>query len=427
MIMKRYIIILFILSCAAGAACAQETRTEFRVNFRVGRAVVEQTHSNNAQRLSEIADFIDSVNSDPDVEVVSAAFCGTASPEGSVQRNRQLSQKRMAALEHIVRSRMEIPESLISRNEFYIPWDELKICVGKSDLAQKQAVLKIIDEQPEMVTNRNGLTFDARLQKLRTLDNGRVWEVLNKRFFVKMRSASAVITTLRKVEAETDEVPDEVTADVQNVVIFEPAPMPEPEPMPEPTPEPEPAPEPTPEPVKSFEPRVHIKTNAAAWCLSMANAAVEVDLCEHLSFALPVFYSAMNYFTYSIKFRTVGFQPELRGWLSERNDGLFFGAHFGMAWYDFAFRGKYRYQDHDRNSPAVGGGVSIGYRMPISKNNRWYVEFAVGGGVYRLHYDTFINEPNGRRTGAFRKTYAGLDQAAVSFAYTFDIKRGGKR
>ena len=420
---KRYIIILFLLSCVGGAAYAQETHTEFRIDFRVGSAVVEPDYLNNAQRLSEIIDFVNSMNSDPAVEIVSVTFCGTASPDGSVQLNRQLSQKRLQALEHIVRSKIDIPEQLISRDDFHISWDELKIWVGNSDLAQKQAVLDIIDERPEMVTDRNGLTFDARIQKLRTINDGAVWEVLTQRFFVNMRSASAVITTFRKGDFGVVDMPDEEAVDQQKVVI----PEPEPEPAPEPEPEPEPAPEPEPDPVEAFMPHAHLKTNVLGWGLAMANLAAEVDVFEHLSFALPIYYSGMNYFTYNLKFRIFGFQPELRAWLSERNDGVFFGAHFGMAWYDFAFMGKYRYQDHDRNSPAVGGGVSAGYRMPISKNNRWHVEFAVGGGIYSLHYDTFINEPNGKRAGIFRKTYVGLDQAAISFAYTFDMKKGGKR
>lgn len=432
---KRYIIILFLLSCVGGAAYAQETRTEFRVDFRVGSAVVEPDYLNNAQRLSEIIDFVDLVNNDPAVEIVSVAFCGTTSPEGSVQLNRQLSQKRLAALERIVRSKVGIPEHLISRNDFHIPWDELKIWVRNSDIAQKQTVLDIIDQRPRMVTDRNGLTVDARMQELRILDEGRVWEVLNKQFFVNMRSASAVITTSRKVDFGVVDMPDEEAVDQQKVIIPEPEPTPEPEPEPEPepTPEPEPelAPEPEPEPVsepvEAFMPHAHLKTNVLGWGLTMANLAAEVDICEHLSFALPIYYSGMNYFTYNLKFRIFGFQPELRAWLSGRNDGVFFGAHLGVAWYNFAFRDKYRYQDHDRNTPAVGGGVSVGYRMPISKNNRWKVEFTIGGGAYRLHYDTFINEPNGKQTGVFRKTYVGLDQAAVSFAYTFDMKKGGTR
>lgn len=180
-------------------------------------------------------------------------------------------------------------------------------------------------------------------------------------------------------------------------------------------------------PAEQFEQRIYLKTNAADWVLLMVNLAAEVDLCEHLSFALPIYYSGTDYFKPTLKFRIFGFQPDLRCWLRPSNEGWFAGAHFGLAWYNFAFDGSIRYQDHVRNTPASGGGVSVGYRMPIGQNNRWKIEFAVGAGAYRLHYDTFVNEPNGKLTGSAKKTYIGLDQVAISFAYTFDMKKGGKR
>ncbi|MCH5330590.1 MAG: DUF3575 domain-containing protein [Alistipes sp.] len=421
--MKKLVILgsSLLLSLAAGVVNAQETRHEFKVEFRAGSAVIEPDYADNARQLSEIINFVNRINSDSAVEIVGVTFGGTTSPEGSIQYNRQLSQRRLAALEHIVREKVEIPEHLISRNDFHIPWEELEMWVRNSDLERKQAVLDIIAGHRSTASE----TVDARIQKLRTLDDGRVWEVLNKRFFVDMRSASAVIVTFRKADFGVMDMPDEETDGLSAVVI--PEPEPEPEPASEPEPEPEPASESDAKPAEEFVPHALLKTNVLGWGLAMANVAAEVDLCRHLSFALPIYYSAMNYFVNNLKFRLVGFQPELRAWLSERNDGLFFGAHFGAAWYDFAFMGKYRYQDHNGGTPALGGGVSAGYRLPIGKNKRWRAEFSVGGGAYHLHYDTFLNKPNGKRTGEFRKTYIGLDGVAVSFAYTFDMKKGGGR
>lgn len=146
---------------------------------------------------------------------------------------------------------------------------------------------------------------------------------------------------------------------------------------------------------------------------------------------MPVYYSAWDYFKTTIKFRTFSVQPEFRYWLSENNDGCFAGAHFGLAYYNFAFDGDYRYQDHNRETPSIGGGLSIGYRLPISRNNRWWVEFSLGAGIYSRHYDKFHNTPNtkdGLMIESIKKTYWGIDQAAVSFSYSFDLKKkGGKR
>lgn len=174
--------------------------------------------------------------------------------------------------------------------------------------------------------------------------------------------------------------------------------------------------------------KLYVKTNALGLGLAIANAAVEIDLCKHWSLNLPVYYSAWDYFTETIKFRTLAVQPEIRYWFSEKNpvnDGWYLGAHFGLAYYNIATDGEYRTQDHDGTSPALGGGLAVGYRMPISKNNRWKMEFSIGAGAYKLHHDKFRNYHNGLLVNTEKKTYIGIDQASVSFSYTFDLKRKG--
>lgn len=172
--------------------------------------------------------------------------------------------------------------------------------------------------------------------------------------------------------------------------------------------------------------KLHVKTNVLGLGMAIANIGAEVDVTKHLSFALPAYYSAWNYFKSTIKFRTIAVQPEFRYWFSTNNDGFFTGVHFGYAQYNVAADGQYRYQDHDTDSPAVGGGLSMGYRLPISKNTRWKIEISLGAGVYSAYYDKFYNTLNvddGFMIGSVKRVYWGLDQAAVSFSYMFDLKR----
>lgn len=176
--------------------------------------------------------------------------------------------------------------------------------------------------------------------------------------------------------------------------------------------------------------RLHVKTNAIGLGLGITNIAPEIDLAKHWSFTLPVYYSAWNYFKTTIKFRTFAIQPELRYWTSPNNEGFFAGAHFGLTYYNFAADGNYRYQDHNGEKPAIGGGLSIGYALPISDNNRWRIEFSLGAGVYAVHYDKFFNTPNtkdGLMIDSGQMTYWGIDQAAISFSYTFNLKKKGDR
>lgn len=101
--------------------------------------------------------------------------------------------------------------------------------------------------------------------------------------------------------------------------------------------------------------------------------------------------------------------------------------HFGVASYNFAVSsGKWRIQDQGGNTPALGGGISVGYRMPFCRNKRFLLEFSIGAGAYRAHYDKFYNERNGAYHSTVHDTYIGIDNVAVSFSYMFNLKKKRK-
>lgn len=166
--------------------------------------------------------------------------------------------------------------------------------------------------------------------------------------------------------------------------------------------------------------RLYVKTNGVGLGLLIANAAVEMEVGNGMSVVLPVYFSGWDYFSHDLKFRTLGVQPELRYWLG---GGLFVGSHVTVAYYNLAWKRDYRIQDMDRGSPALGAGVSLGYRMPISDNSKWMVELACGWGGYYLRYNKFHNTHNGYMVDEVKRVYWGVDQLAVSLVYRFDLKR----
>lgn len=360
--------------------------------------------------MHELTSFLQKVKEDETIDITKVSFCGAASPEGSSALNRRLARERLSSVEEIVRQQIDIPESIITRDDSYIPWDDLKSMVQNSDIIHKDEVLSILNEKSSYVEYRPGAKIDHRALKLQKLDGGKVWRIMLNTFFTEMRNAYAVFITYKKEPA-----PEPVVVE------------PEPEPIVEPIEEP--APEPVIETPEEWTRHLYIKTNAIGLAMAAANLAVEVDLTKHWSFTLPLYWSSWNYFKSTLKFRTLTLQPEVRYWFSDKNDGWFCGAHFGLGWFNYATNGDYRYQDHGGHSPAIGGGIAAGYRMPISHNKRWKMEFTLGAGVYKTHYDKFINETNGQIVSTEKKTWFGIDQAAVSLAYTFDLngKKGGKR
>lgn len=415
MCIRKYILITFLSLAGIIPIHAQKEQAEICIDFRVNSTSIDSTYMNNANRLDEILHHINQLHGDTLRNIVQIVFSGVASPEGNDQLNRRLATNRLLALEKYVRQHIEIPQGLVIRhNATYIPWKYLTNEIKALDMEYKKEILSILESPSELVPYHNNSTIDSRIPALQKLDNGRVWSLLNQRFFPKMRNACFVLITLQ------DKPRQAPLAEARTILTDTDISMPIPT---------------LASPVRpvadKWTRQLHIKTNAVGLVMAIANLAVEVDLAKHWSFTLPVYYSAWDYFKTTIKFRTFAVQPEIRYWFHPDNDGWFVGGHFGLAYYNFALDGDYRYQDHNRETPAIGGGIAAGYRLPLSKNNRWKVEFSLGAGVYPLHYDKFHNTPrtkDGLMIESIKKTYWGINQAAVSLSYSFDLKKkGGKR
>lgn len=168
--------------------------------------------------------------------------------------------------------------------------------------------------------------------------------------------------------------------------------------------------------------KMTFKTNALGWGFLMTNMALEIDIVKNLSLAVPVYYSGWDYKISTLKFRTLMIQPELRYYIPKAK-GFYVGAHFGMGYWNFALGGDWRYQDHKGETPAIGGGLGLGYALHFKKNPHWGLEFAIGAGAYDARYDVFYNEPNGPYHKRNERTlFIGVDNAAVSLTYEFGLR-----
>ena len=381
----------------------EQKRDAMHIRFRVSRNIIDPRYMNNADSLKRIVEWVDEAKRDKMIDLVSVEFCGAVSPEGSVRFNRWLSNARLEALEKYVRNLIEIPEDIIVRNDHYIAWSELDEMVSNSDMSNKDAILSIIRSE----NTSTGEQLDSRIDALKQLDNEVTWWKLYHTYFKHMRNAYTVLVTQKSdyaLEYEKMMQPISPYVDLSQPMPVVPIMLVNP----------------APEHDKRY---MYIKTNLVGLGMLMANLGVEFDMGNKFSFVLPVYYSAVNYFKQTLKFRTFAVQPELRYWLKDNKDGFFVGAHAGFAYYNFAFDGKWRYQDKDGKTPTLGGGLSAGYRMPISKDENWKLEFALGAGVYPLHYDVFHNEYNGQLYDTRKKTYFGLDNVMIGISYRIPVKK----
>lgn len=173
--------------------------------------------------------------------------------------------------------------------------------------------------------------------------------------------------------------------------------------------------------------RILVKTNVPAWACLWQNVAAEIDIIPHFSFELPIYWSPYNYGKRTLKFRTFSIIPKFRYYPSPDNDGLFFDVHAGFAYYNVALDGNHRYQDHNGKTPALGGGIGVGYRFRLPQSPRWKIEVALGAGFYGLDYDVFKNGRNGLIVDRVQRTFFGIDNFAVSLSYEFYVRPRNKQ
>ena len=401
-------------------------------SWKAGQSfAVDRSDIGNTGEASRLSAELDSLYKEGLLESVTIE--GTASPEGRSAYNSRLALRRAESMRDFICGRTDVPESMFMVRSAGEDWKSLLPMLGDClTPAQVDAVSAIIDTESDL---------DLREKNLRRLDGGAVWSRMLTELFPHLRKST--VTAMLKSGGKVTYTLDSAGASETVVEPPQPEPAPEPEVQPVEIPvaeEPviveetvveevvvvEPAPV-EPEPVADVR-HWYLKTNIPAWGMLWSNIQAELDVARNWSVMLPVYYSGWNYFTSTRKFRTFTVMPEVRYWLRPDNQGFFVGAHAGFCYYNVAFGGAKRYQDHNKRTPALGGGVNVGYRMPISRNGRWHLEFSIGAGVYSLDYDTFENRHNGLLTGREHDTFFGIDNAAISLCYRFDIlRKGGAR
>ncbi len=406
-----------ILGAAAIGLGAQTLEaSQHMVSFRPDSARINTAYRDNASSIANIASTLQAVKDDSLRTLKHITFYGVASPEGSYSRNLKLSRQRIIAIRDLFRQYIPVPDSIITMKEEYISWGHLSNLVANSDLANRDEVVRVIDSDSSLTAYAGrGGSIDRRVPALQAIDGGRTWQVLKQRFFPLMRTAGALMVVERKPAQKL--VVARTNADTAK---SEPVPVPVivPVPVPVPTPEPEPV------VADEWNPAIYVKTNAVGWAMLISNAGVEWEFSSRWSAALSVYYSALNYFKLTRKFRTLAIMPEIRLWLNDGKKTRFWvDAHLGLAYYNYAKCGDWRYQDHNGRTPALGGGLGLGLRTPLGHSGHWFFETSVGAGVYRLHYDIFRNERNGALTGERHRTFYGLDRVALSIAYKFNLNR----
>ncbi len=402
--MKRLLqILVLITQCILLHAQAGEEYV--LIYFKQGYSDIEADFRENESRINEFVKNTTEVMHSPNAKIQKIHIVSCVSPEGTIAINTDLTVNRAKSAKKFLLDHFDFPEEMVEIETRGIDWTTLTKMIQESDVPYQEEVLCIIRDVPERKIE-NGREIYERNRQLQALHGGVSWDYIYKKMMPDMRNAQiqVVYAVPHEYIAHPAITPLKTSAQehisqLANIPILNPL------------------------PATKHVGSLYVKTNIPALGLLIANAGVEYCFAEDMfSINFPIYYSAVNYFSETLKFRTFAIQPEFRFWIPGTK-GLFVGAHFGLAYYNFAFNGEYRYQDHGGKSPAIGGGLSAGYRLPLTSDRKWNLEFHVGGGVYPLYYDRFYNIHNGRLVDTHKKTYFGIDNVGISLSYRFDLTK----
>ena len=374
MCIRKYCITLILLLLGVGVAQSQERRTEIKVHFRVGDSILNSEFADNGQSINRMISFLDSLRNDTTVQIKSVTFRGSASPEGSSALNKRLASLRLASLEGLVRSRIDLPDSIVHYEQDYIAWESLVNMLNASDLKHRQEAMHIIQETPIWIV-KNGRVVDGRVKQLMEVNYGRTWHEMVRRFFPEMRNACAMVVTFKQKAEKVIpivELPVIAPVEVMDTVII-----------------------PVQEPIRSelekksaF--RIAIRTNMLYDILAIPNLGAEIPLGDSWSIAGNWMYAWWKNDNKNWYYRVYGGDLGLRYWLGNReNKSALCGHHLGvygqMLSYDFCFDGD-KGELADRWSYATG--IEYGYSFPITKCLN--IDFSIGVGYLTGKYKTYI-------------------------------------
>lgn len=213
--MKKQILIIALLLLVTSSMSAQTTHEicdSVTIYFRQGKIDLVPSLRGNRQSLDRIADSLCTNYTDSVYRLQQILVVGGASPEGSVELNKWLSEKRARVLFDYLSRYGELPDSLKTSEFLGRDWNGLiRIVQDDPQVPYRDETLALLKKIADEV--RNGITTEgnhlARIQRLR---GGRPYFYMYEHHFPMLR-ASRLYLWYKKVWNPTTPV-DETIAEV---------------------------------------------------------------------------------------------------------------------------------------------------------------------------------------------------------------------
>ncbi len=155
------------------------------VVFKVGSAVIDTDFQGNGQVLDAVAKAFDLIENDPNAILKHIMVAGYASPEGSLATNTRLAAQRAEAVKKYLQTTMNEPmDHLFEVHNGREDWDGLRDLVSKSEMTEKDEIIRIIDSYT--------MEQEQRKTALKNLDGGAPYRYMLENFYPRLRTGGYV-------------------------------------------------------------------------------------------------------------------------------------------------------------------------------------------------------------------------------------------
>lgn len=153
-------------------------------NYVVDRYELLRNYKGNAAKFAEVDKIIGDLQRNSDLKITEFHIAGYASPEASVPHNRMLAKNRAESFANYLISKFGVSRNQFTVESFGEDWDGLRKAIAASSIADRQAILDIIDK----VSNPD--SRDAALMKL---SGGGTYRTLLNDYYPPLRRTEYVI------------------------------------------------------------------------------------------------------------------------------------------------------------------------------------------------------------------------------------------
>lgn len=416
----------------AAVAFGQTQADSVQVYFRLNRSSYDPTYYGNAASMNNFVDRVRVAAGAEDLDYVLIA--GYASPDGPLEANMRLADKRCETLARLIVKLSGINRDKIRTRTGGVAWSELKRLVAETpDVPARDKVMEILTDKSLKPYYDGDKLVDERKNRLMELDNGVPYRWMLEHIFPKLRYAFGLYTYYKPQIQDSTAVLEPLVAEAlpEAVIVDEAVAETESEDMA--VEEVFPDEEAVATPVDTMPssqtettlaqiPPYHkfaLKTNLLYYAALMPNIGLEYLVNDNWSVAADFNIAWYGNFDLNKSYRIAEGDLEVRRWFRQRAPwhGFFVGLFAGGGLYDLENGGTGYYGE------GVLTGLSAGYMWPISRNLSF--EAAVGAGYLYTRvkeYEPFEGHHVYQRTKALN--YFGPLKLKFSLVWRFcDINK----